>query len=264
MVPAYNLTITLCTDANWTVDGLRWHVAFHDGAVGYMQVTNSSTNGDKVTLDLGSTGHIGTIHQGYSSVASTILWDTPPPTVGGEWHYTPGALGLLSGFSTLQYDIGGTGDALGVSLSGAATQHRFRVYYQNELAALGLDATRTCLAELGRWRGTSALQANAASSDGPLETTLRLALDDEAFYLHSTRLTAHGGMDPSGRRSCIARIPLDSSLCVHWRNLSSDLDRIWLGNVQLNALDFSLRDSFGNIVPLDKAMSLQLLFTSAA
>ena len=48
-----------------------------------MQVTNSSTNGDKVTLDLGSSGHAGTIHQGYSPVASTILWDTPPPTVGG-------------------------------------------------------------------------------------------------------------------------------------------------------------------------------------
>ena len=87
-----NLTITLCTDTNWTVDGNRWHVAFHDGTVGYLKISNSSTEGDKVTLDLGSSGHVGTIYQGYSSVASTILWDTPPPTVGGLWHFSPGAL----------------------------------------------------------------------------------------------------------------------------------------------------------------------------
>ena len=265
LVPAYDLTVTLCTDANWTVNGMRWHVAFHDGAAGYMRVTNSSTNGDKITLDLGDTGHTGTITQGYGSVASTIIWDTPPPTIGGEWHYSPGALPLFSGsFGSRSYVVGGTGDALEVGLSGTSGgSHRFRVYYHSELKALGLDDSRTCLAELGRWRGESTLQANAYSSDPPLETALRLTIEDEAFYLHSTRLTGHGGVDPSGRRSCIARIPLDSSLCVHWRNLSSDIDKIWLGNTQINTLDFSLRDSFGNVVSLDKAMSLQLLFTIA-
>ena len=47
MVSAYNATITLCTDSNWTASGMRWHVAFHDGTVGYMIITNSSTEGDK-------------------------------------------------------------------------------------------------------------------------------------------------------------------------------------------------------------------------
>ena len=46
LVPAYNLTITLCTDANWTVARMRWQVAFHDGSAGHIHITNSSTEGD--------------------------------------------------------------------------------------------------------------------------------------------------------------------------------------------------------------------------
>ena len=135
--------------------------------------------------------------------------------------------------------------------------------YHSELKALGLDTFRSCLAELGRWRGISTLQANTYSSDPALSTVLRLAVDDEAFYVHSTRLTGHSGMDPRGRRSCIARIPMDSAVCTHWRNHSPGLDKFWLGNVHLNSIDFSIRDAHGNVLIIDKAISLQLLFTVA-
>jgi len=54
---------------------------------------------------------------------------------------------------------------------------------------------------------------------------------------------------------------MDSALCTHWRNHSPDIDKFWLGNVQLNTIDVSVRDAHGSIVILDKAISLQLLFT---
>ena len=219
-----------------------------------------------MTLDLGSSGHHGTITQGYSSVAATIAWDAPaPPTVGGLCHFSPGVLPLLTGsFGSRAYIVGGTGEALEVELSGtSATSHRFRLFYHNELKPLGLDGTSSCLAELGRWRGTSTLQGNGYSSDPPLSTILRLAVDDEAFYVHSTRLTGHSGMDQSGRRSCIARIPMDSAVCTHWRNHSPGLDKFWLGSVHLNSIDFPIRDAHGTVSIIDKAISLQLLFTVA-
>ena len=83
------------------------------------------------------------------------------------------------------------------------------------------------------------------------------------LYLHSDALAGMRTIGPNGSRSVISRIPVTTTFggMLFKEHSSHPLDYIPVGGRTLTAIDISVRDSFGEIVPLHGGhVSFELLF----
>ena len=105
--------------------------------------------------------------------------------------------------------------------------------------------------------------------NGSFPTTLRSGHIDvrsrHVLYLHSDALAGMRTIGPNGSRSVISRIPVTTTFggMLFKEHNSHSLDYIPVGGRTLTAIDISVRDSFGEIVPLHGGhVSLELLFAN--
>ena len=104
---------------------------------------------------------------------------------------------------------------------------------------------------------------------GSFPTTLRSGHIDvrsrHVLYLHSDALAGMRTIGPNGSRSVICRIPVTTTFggMLFKEHSSHPLDFIPVGGRTLTQIDVSVRDSFGEIVPLHGGhVSFELLFSN--
>ena len=105
------------------------------------------------------------------------------------------------------------------------------------------------------------------TSQGSFPKTLQSGHVDvrgrQVIYLHSDALAGMRTIGPNGSRSVISRLPVSTTFggMVTREHSSHPLDYIPVGGRTLTSLDISIRDSFGDIVPLHGShLSFELLF----
>ena len=94
------------------------------------------------------------------------------------------------------------------------------------------------------------------------ENTIRYSV---VLYLHSDALAGMRTIGPNGSRSVISRIPVTTTFggMLFKEHSSHPLDYIPVGGRTLTVIDVSVRDSFGEIVPLHGGhVSFELLFSN--
>ena len=83
------------------------------------------------------------------------------------------------------------------------------------------------------------------------------------IYIHTTNLSTYNSLSPNGNKNVIKKIPITTSygyLQSHFSVL--DQDFLDVSKMTLKTIDFTLRDVYGNIVPLHGGhVSFSLLFS---
>jgi hypothetical protein len=108
---------------------------------------------------------------------------------------------------------------------------------------------------------------NNPAITGTFPKTLRTGHVDvrsrHVLYLHSDSLAGMKTIGPNGSRSVIARIPVSTTFggMLFREHSSHQMDYIPVGGRTMTTIDVTVRDSFGEIVPLHGGhVSLELLF----
>ena len=103
--------------------------------------------------------------------------------------------------------------------------------------------------------------------NGSFPVTLRSRHIDvrsrHVLYLHSDALAGMRTIGPNGSRSVISRVPVTTTFGeMLFKEHGHHLDYVPVGGRTLTAIDVSVRDSFGEIVPLHGGrVSFELLFS---
>ena len=145
-----------------------------------------------------------------------------------------------------------------IKVAGSTT---FKVYTDDEaLLIFGTDKTINNI--IKNIRGTSATYSSSQSyTSGFIEL-----LSIRNIYLHSPNLSSFSTYGGKGESNIIKKIPITSDfgyLIVD--SYTSDSDWLDCSNLSICNLEFQLRDSFGNLVPLHgSTVSFAIVFSKIA
>jgi len=144
---------------------------------------------------------------------------------------------------------------LNISIVGSNT---FRLYTNVETLAIW-NTTQTVNKILQNEEGTSKLFNSSNSyTSGFLEL-----LSIRNIYLHSPNLSSFSTYGGKGESNIIKKIPVSSDFgYLIIENFTSTHDWLDCSNLTLSCLEFVLRDSYGNIVPLHgSSVSFSIVFS---
>jgi len=157
-----------------------------------------------------------------------------------------------------------TNSALQSIINGLQPSFNFNTIHDAS-GLLGVDATSS-----DAYSNIAALLAayNDPAITGTFPTTLRTGHVDvrsrHVLYLHSDALAGMRTIGPNGSRSVICRVPVATTFggMLFKEHNSHPMDYIPIGGRTLTQIDCSVKDSFGEIVPLHGGhVSFELLFS---
>ena len=144
---------------------------------------------------------------------------------------------------------------LNISVVGA---NRFRIYTDTETQTI-FNTTQTINKILQNEDGTS----NTYNSSSSYTSGFLELLSIRNMYLHSPNLSSYTTYGGKGESNIIKKIPVSSDFgYLIIDNFTSTHDWLDCSNLTLSCMEFVLRDSYGNIVPLHGSnVSFSIVFS---